>query len=84
LKILEVISFFLDGVVYSIVRSGRDKMLNDQTQSDYENIFPAAGPSRHFTIIFNTFVWLQIFNFINSRRIHDEFNVLDGLKCFFF
>ena len=70
-------------MVYSIVRSGRDKMLNDQTKSDYEDIFNNAGPSRHFTIIFNTFVWLQIFNFINSRRIRDEFNILDGFQLLF-
>lgn len=33
------------------------------------------GPSRHFTIVFNTFVWLQIFNMINARKINDEWNV---------
>jgi Ca2+ transporting ATPase len=33
--------------------------------------------SRHFTFIFNTFVMLQVFNFINSRKIHGE--VLFGL-----
>ena len=54
-------------------------MLNDQTRSDYEDILTNAGPSRHFTIIFNTFVWMQIFNFINSRRIRDEINVFEGI-----
>lgn len=29
-------------------------------------------PSQHFTIVFNTFVWMQIFNEINARVIHDD------------
>eukprot|EP00054_Salpingoeca_dolichothecata_P015910 m.92418 g.92418 ORF g.92418 m.92418 type:complete len:1299 (-) comp21718_c0_seq1:367-4263(-) len=32
-------------------------------------------PTQHYTIVFNTFVWLQIFNEINARKIHDELNV---------
>lgn len=28
--------------------------------------------SRHFTFIFNTFVMLQVFNFVNCRKLHDE------------
>ncbi|CAK5008965.1 unnamed protein product [Aphanomyces euteiches] len=36
-------------------------------------------PTVHFTMIFNTFVFLQVFNEINSRRIHDEINVFDGI-----
>ncbi len=31
------------------------------------------------TLIFNLFVFLQIFNFINARKIEDEINVLEGL-----
>lgn len=53
-------------------------MLNDQTHADYEDLFLEAGPSRHFTIVFNTFVWMQLFNFINSRRIRDEFNIFES------
>lgn len=34
-----------------------------------------VGPSRHFTMVFNTFVWLQIFNMINARKINNELNV---------
>ena len=36
-------------------------------------------PSRHFTYIFNTFVWMQIINFLNSRKIFDEFNIFEGI-----
>ncbi|OQR90161.1 P-type ATPase (P-ATPase) Superfamily [Achlya hypogyna] len=38
----------------------------------------ASAPSAHYTIVFNTFVFLQLFNEINARRIHDELNVFDG------
>ncbi|KAF2423678.1 putative calcium transporting P-type ATPase [Tothia fuscella] len=30
------------------------------------------------TLVFNVFVWMQIFNAINSRRIDNTFNVLEG------
>ncbi|CAK4177268.1 unnamed protein product [Aphanomyces euteiches] len=36
-------------------------------------------PSQHFTIVFNTFVFLQLFNELNARKIHDEMNVFQGL-----
>lgn len=37
-----------------------------------------ADPSTHYTIIFNTFVFLQLFNEINARKIHGEINVFKG------
>ena len=37
-----------------------------------------APPSAHFTIIFNTFVWMQVFNEINARKIHGERNVFEN------
>ncbi|XP_034388457.1 plasma membrane calcium-transporting ATPase 2 isoform X5 [Cyclopterus lumpus] len=38
-----------------------------------------APPSEHYTIIFNTFVMMQLFNEINARKIHGERNVFDGI-----
>lgn len=35
--------------------------------------------SRHFTAIFNVFVMMQVFNFLNSRKIHDEKNIFEGI-----
>ena len=42
---------------------------------------PQGGdePSEHFTIVFNTFVLLQLFNEINARKIHGEGNVFKGI-----
>ena len=39
----------------------------------------AESISEHFTLIFNVFVFMQIFNEINARKIHGERNVFQGL-----
>ncbi|XP_041417611.1 plasma membrane calcium-transporting ATPase 2 isoform X9 [Xenopus laevis] len=38
-----------------------------------------SPPSEHYTIIFNTFVMMQLFNEINARKIHGERNVFAGI-----
>ncbi|XP_029771920.1 plasma membrane calcium-transporting ATPase 2 isoform X1 [Suricata suricatta] len=38
-----------------------------------------SPPSEHYTIIFNTFVLMQLFNEVNARKIHGERNVFDGI-----
>ncbi|KAM8892657.1 plasma membrane calcium-transporting ATPase 1-like isoform 2-T5 [Spinachia spinachia] len=38
-----------------------------------------APPSDHYTIVFNTFVLMQIFNELNARKIHGERNVFEGI-----
>lgn len=59
-----------NGVIGGTVCSGR--MITISGQPDYETAFNAEGIySRHFTFIFNAFVMMQIFNFINCRKIHD-------------
>lgn len=40
---------------------------------DYATVFNAThNYSRHFTVIFNVFVLMQVFNFFNARKIHEE------------
>ncbi len=36
-------------------------------------------PTEHFTVVFNTFVFMQVFNEINARKIHGERNVFRGI-----
>uniref|UniRef100_A0A915LVS2 Calcium-transporting ATPase n=1 Tax=Meloidogyne javanica TaxID=6303 RepID=A0A915LVS2_MELJA len=38
-----------------------------------------APPGQHFTIVFNTFVMMTLFNEVNARKIHGERNVFKGL-----
>lgn len=57
-----------------MVRSGR--MLTVKGDNDYEEIYKEfMVPSRHFTFIFNMFVMMQLFNFLNSRKLSDEINI---------
>ena len=35
--------------------------------------------SEHYTFIFNAFVWMQLFNEINSRSLNGEINVFKGM-----
>ena len=40
------------------------------------------GPSRQAeldTMVFNTFVWMQIFNEFNNRRLDNKFNIFEGV-----
>ena len=41
-----------------------------------DNVFK---PSQHFTMIFNVFVLMTLFNEINCRKIHGEQNVFRGI-----
>lgn len=61
------------------VRSGR--LFFADGKDDYNDNYndPDVGPSRHFTIIFNTFVLFQLFNEFNARKIHDELNCFAGV-----
>uniref|UniRef100_A0A8C8SBT4 Calcium-transporting ATPase n=1 Tax=Pelusios castaneus TaxID=367368 RepID=A0A8C8SBT4_9SAUR len=38
-----------------------------------------SPPSEHYTIVFNTFVMMQLFNEINARKIHGERNVFESI-----
>ncbi|DBA89907.1 TPA: hypothetical protein ACH3X2_004399 [Trebouxia sp. C0005] len=37
------------------------------------------GPSQHYTLVFNAFVLMQLFNQVNARKVYDEANVLAGI-----
>ncbi|CAL9706602.1 unnamed protein product [Knipowitschia caucasica] len=38
-----------------------------------------SPPSEHYTIVFNVFVMMQLFNEINARKIHGERNVFEDI-----
>ena len=38
-----------------------------------------TAPTQHYTVVFNVFVLLQLFNEVNARKIHDELNVFRGV-----
>jgi Ca2+ transporting ATPase len=60
-----------DGVVGGNICSGRFYFLNGD--KDYFTAFEETKIySRHFTMVFNVFVMMQIFNFINDRKLREE------------
>lgn len=59
------------GVVGGTVASGRLWGIFSN-KKDYAIAMAEYGvPSRHFTVVFNSFVMMQIFNFFNSRKLYD-------------
>jgi P-type Ca2+ transporter type 2B len=60
-----------NGIIGGTVRSGRLFYANGG--NDYEDVLVTYGIySRHFTVIFNAFVMMQAFNFLNARKLHEE------------
>jgi len=59
-----------DGIIGGTVRSGRMKTVSGAP--DYEIVFDQYRIfSRHFTFVFNTFVMMQVFNFVNCKKLHE-------------
>ncbi|KAM0331671.1 hypothetical protein ACHAQA_003350 [Verticillium albo-atrum] len=49
------------------------------------NLSPERFEAQVRTLVFNTFVWMQIFNQWNNRRLDNRFNIFEGLtKNYFF
>lgn len=68
------------------LRYGRDspyvfpgRLYNWDGSDLYHKYEHKEGASRHLTFVFNTFVFMQIFNMIASRKIHDEYNIFSGV-----
>jgi Ca2+ transporting ATPase len=60
-----------NGIVGGTVRSGRFHTIVGG--DDYITVYDATHVySRHFTFIFNAFVMMQVFNFLNARKLHEE------------
>lgn len=62
------------GVVFALLFIG-DDLLDIPTGRGAEFGSP---PTAHFTVIFNTFVMMTLFNEINARKIHGQRNVFQG------
>lgn len=65
---------FYQLIIMLVILFYGDKLLElDQPAYEHE------GPTAHSTILFNAFVFMQIFNEINSRKVHGERNVFEGI-----
>ncbi|XP_061470211.1 plasma membrane calcium-transporting ATPase 3 isoform X5 [Rhineura floridana] len=65
-QLIIIFTLLFVGEIFFDIDSGRNAPLH-------------SPPSEHYTIIFNTFVMMQLFNEINARKIHGERNVFDGI-----
>ncbi|XP_059609744.1 plasma membrane calcium-transporting ATPase 2 isoform X1 [Phlebotomus argentipes] len=63
------------GVIFSLLFIG-DKLLDIESGRGQEL---GAGPTQHFTVIFNSFVMMTLFNEFNARKIHGQRNVFEGI-----
>ncbi|KAL8859356.1 MAG: hypothetical protein Q9178_004034 [Gyalolechia marmorata] len=45
---------------------------------------PLARAAQHQSLIFNTFVWMQIFNQYNNRRLDNKLNIFEGIHRNYF
>ncbi|KAJ5174532.1 Calcium-transporting ATPase 2 [Penicillium canariense] len=52
-----------------------DKMLN----AHLDDSDPDHRADQLSTVVFNTFVWMQIFNEFNNRRLDNKFNIFEGM-----
>ncbi|KAF2703216.1 calcium-translocating P-type ATPase [Pleomassaria siparia CBS 279.74] len=57
-------------VVTFILYFGGNSILNYDTDDEKKTLN---------TLVFNTFVWMQIFNAINNRRLDNRFNIFEGI-----
>lgn len=54
-------------------------MVQDTQQRPMYKSFEYITPSRHLSVVFNLFVFMQVFNMICSRKINDEVNIFRGI-----
>lgn len=65
-----LLAIVFEGEKWFNISSGRLPDLPEEIEDD---------PTVHMTIVFNTFVWAQLFNELNCRKIHDEINIFAGI-----
>lgn len=61
-------------VIFMLYFAG-DQLLDPQL----DNKDPELRSKQLSTVVFNTFVWMQVFNVFNCRRLDNKFNVFEGM-----
>lgn len=69
-QLIVLLTLTFTGETIFDIPSGRRTDLPESQKND---------PNVHLTIIFNAFVWMQLFNELNCRKIHDELNIFNGI-----
>lgn len=71
-------SIYMLAILFALIWGIEDWMDVDSVVKYNDNAKLLAA-STHFTIVFNVFVFMTLFNEINGRKIHDETNMFEGL-----
>jgi len=72
--------FLIDPIGKRQLQKDSDKLIvNGREVDGYDRADWDDAYSVHFTYLFNTFVFMQIFNFINCRILDDSFNVFRNI-----
>ncbi|POM65809.1 Calcium-translocating P-type ATPase, PMCA-type [Phytophthora palmivora] len=69
-QLVLLLAIVFSGEKWFNIPSGRVNDLEEEHKDD---------STKHMTIVFNTFVWMQLFNELNCRKIHDEINIFKGI-----
>jgi len=67
----------LFSILYAVDQNGNHMMFPGVTSG--QELDKEGLPSVHYTMLFNTFVFMQVFNEINSRKVDLQKNVFDGI-----
>lgn len=69
-----------EGTIYpGRLRAWNDDPLYEKVRDDPPEGQEVGEYSRHMTWVFDFFVFMQIWNMICARKIHDEFNIFEGI-----
>eukprot|EP01012_Entosiphon_sulcatum_P020576 TRINITY_DN254_c0_g1_i1.p1 TRINITY_DN254_c0_g1~~TRINITY_DN254_c0_g1_i1.p1 ORF type:complete len:1040 (+),score=198.37 TRINITY_DN254_c0_g1_i1:471-3590(+) len=74
-------AFYQLGLMFFLLYYGHVVFRADDCGGDegtMQNGYCRDGPE-HKTCIFNTFIWLQIFNEFNARKLYGEQNIIEGV-----
>lgn len=72
-------TIYKSAVVFALV-FGIENWMDVDSVIKYDSLTKLKEPSIHFTIIFNAFVMMTLFNEIYSRKIMNEKNCFEGIK----
>lgn len=80
LKVITSQSLYKTAVVFVLHFAGRQILgyRTEYTTDEEEAEFSAQGTQLK-TLVFNAFVWCQIFNQINCRRLDNKLNIFEGI-----
>lgn len=77
-----VVTFTLYYAGFSIL--GYSSRVNNIVNSNQRDDLSSSLHKELNTIVFNTFVWMQIFNQFNSRRLDNKLNIFEGVHRNYF